>query len=665
MGDLLAGGVDPEQAATELPDELWAESWSHASRAAGERRQQYRADRVRYLAVQAIRRVPHIFGLDEERAKPWRSAYEVVLHNHLEKANPAVDPHRAPELFTQSTLWNGWDRQFSEGPLALPVAAPAQFGTGSEIDDLHRRQVARTLLGQTFRLTDTLLDLYFADKVAEESDGDFVHTFLSWLSSTDLAARQVRHDCAQWLAHIRLIVDGCLDGAGRPWRELAREESWPQLFNPMAVIGVTGGSGAHRSATRQFRTPSLPRVIVCTDTLKEGVDLHLFCDRVLHYGVAWTSGDLEQRVGRVDRFFSQIERRLSAEGSPPDVQLHVGYPHIVASLERGQVERVIERQRRAELLMDSPLAGARREAKDFIAGASTSDSEEQRLEPYRPHSFPNHGRSIVAVPAASAQSIADHYVQWYESLLGFIRDRGWDVTPRDTVPVRKATLHGEGRQHEIGWSFDAALGRYILTLSSPPWPSATNFSGGARRCLVGRTRRIETFIRLLVPTPDEGCDTVAITRLGQAIEGAPPCKLANANMFWDDALISVANGRIEWLDDHKARIVVPRGNRSHTITLYAYEGGVRVVGVIAPLTELGYRSDWGDEPSPDRVRDWALDVTNNLALGYLDLHERDGLVFGIHALHGVISEDARRRLVQEVACRADVWEASLTGTDRW
>ena len=66
-------------------------------------------------------------------------------------------------------------------------------------------------------------------------------------------------------------MDSCLDGAGCGWRDLAQEESWPQLYNPMAVLGVVGGSGAHRVATRQFRAPSLPRVIVCTDTLKEGV----------------------------------------------------------------------------------------------------------------------------------------------------------------------------------------------------------------------------------------------------------------------------------------------------------------------------------------------------------------------------------------------------------
>ncbi|MCA9670693.1 MAG: hypothetical protein KC503_34085 [Myxococcales bacterium] len=283
-----AGGVDPATAASSLPDDIWAESWTHAARSAGAQRQQYRANRVRYLAVQAIRRVPEVFGLDAEGAAPWRTAYEAALHEHLDQAAPDDDPHRAPELFTHPTLWTTWDNQFSDGPLALPVAQPHGVAPARDGDalcrDLCRRQVARTLLGQTFRLTNTLLDLYFADEKSEHDAGVFPSRFLEWLSSNDPSARQVRYDCSQWLAYLRLIVDGCLGGTGRRWRELAREESWPQLYNPMAVIGVTGGSGAHRSATRQFRTPSLARVIVCTDTLKEGVDLHLFCDRVLHYG---------------------------------------------------------------------------------------------------------------------------------------------------------------------------------------------------------------------------------------------------------------------------------------------------------------------------------------------------------------------------------------------
>ena len=57
-------------------------------------------------------------------------------------------------------------------------------------------------------------------------------------------------------------------------------------------------------------------------------------------------------------------------------------------------------------------------------------------------------------------------------------------------------------------------------------------------------------------------------------------------------------------------------------------------------------------------------MTGNLPLGYLAVHDRDGLVFGIHAHHGELGIDARQRLVEEVAWRADMWEATLAGVDR-
>jgi len=663
-----AGGVDPATAAARLSDDLWAESWTHASRSAGARRQQYRGNRVRYLAVQAIRRSPEVFGLDADRAAPWRAAYEAALHEHLTRVeDPDPDPHRAPDLFTDPTLWTEWDRRFPTGPLALPVSQPQEGGADGEdlCDELCRRQVARTLLGQSFRLTDTLLDVYFADEEAKHEPSAFPRRLLDWLTSDDPGARQIWRDCAHWLAHLRLIVDSCLDGAGRGWRELAREESWPQLYNPMAVIGVVGGSGAHRAATRQFRTPSLPRVVVCTDTLKEGVDLHLFCDRVLHYGVAWTSGDLEQRVGRVDRFFSQIERRLQQEGRPPEVELHVGYPHVVASLERGQVDRVIERQKQAERLMDSPLANARHEEKDLIAGATTPREQDRQLEPYRPDHSTTTRRPVVVVSEAAGRESADHYANWYRLLAKELTHRGWSISPADERPARVATLYRSTGQHGMAWTFDAALGRYVLTVADIPWENGAGFSGGKRRRIVGRSRKVESFLRLLVPTPDEGVDGSSVDRLVAALSGAAPVADAQAIAHWGSALDDAASGRVDWVSDHKARAELSRGKRAQHITLYAYEGGVRMVSKVADLAHLEHRSAWAGVPTAAHVRDWALEVTNDLALGYLDVHDRDGLVFGNHLLHGNLSEQARRRLIEEVAWRADAWEATLTGADRW
>lgn len=672
----VAGGVNPEIAAGRVPPELWAESWAHASRSSGARRQQHRARRMRYLAVQAISRAPHIFGLDRESAAPWRAAYEAALHEHLSRAERETDneAHEDRGLFTEPTLWTEWDARFPDGPLALPAADPARSRddmSGDELRDaLCRRQVARTLLGQTFRLTDTLLDLYYADEDTHaDSDGDRRRTalpprFLEWLSAEDPGSRQVRRDVTHWLAHLRLIVDSCLESAGREWRELARYETWPQLYNPSAVLGVTGGSGAHLMATRQFRTPSLPRVIVCTDTLKEGVDLHLFCDRVLHYGVAWTSGDLEQRVGRVDRYFSQIERRLLAEGAPPAAQLLVGYPHVVASLERRQVDNVIARQKQAEKLMDSPLAGARDESKEIQDGASAPREQKRILEPYRPQTFDNPRRRVVEVSEETARASADHYASWYGRLTGALTSADWRISPDDPTPVREWTLHGTRGEHGLRWTFDAALGRYLITVSGLAPHADASFSGAMRRSLVGRRRVVESFLRLLVPAPDEGADDTAIARFVAALGGHTPIPDADARAHWAAPLAALAKTDVRWVSPNQAQARIPRGIRAQEITLYAYDNGVRIVSVIAPIHQLSHRDTWNGAPTPESVRDWALDRTNDLDVGYLAVHPEDGLVFANHLLHGDLSPTARRRLIEEVAWRADSWEAALTGADR-
>ena len=663
-----AGGVCPMDAAERVPDELWKESWTHAHKASGGRGQ-YRAHRLRYLAVHAIRRHPGIFGLSEADARPWREAYEICLRNHLENAAPADEPHRAPELFDWPTLWVRWDQAFANTSLALPACTPV-VREGAGRDELCRRQVARTILGQTLRLTDTLLDLYFADEAGGRVSERLAERALQWLISEDPGARQAAADIEQWLRHLRLIIDSCLDGAGRPWHELAREndEAWDQLFELAPVVGVTGGSGGHRRAVRQFRTPSLPRVIVCTDTLKEGVDLHLFCDHVLHYGVAWTSGDLEQRVGRVDRYFSQIERRLSREGPPPDVHLHVGYPHIVASLERGQVERVVERQRDAERLMDSPLEGTRDEEREFTEDAPVAvrSSRQDAMGPFAQLRFPDTGRRIDVISNDIASADWKHYADWYAELHSRLRSSRWVIEPRGDELARQATLVHEdlGGPHKIEWSFDAALGRYIITLSSPPWPGAATFTGGERWRNVEGKRDLQSFARLLVPTPDEGEDATVIDSLIDVLSGTAPRSNVHAKAFWNEPLTALSHDGTRWLSEHKAALTVRRGERSHRVTVYAYAGSVRAVGVVAAkLAGLGDRGDWGSPPSRSGVREWTRYANNDLQLGYLDLHKRDGLVFGIHVLHGALSIEGRRRLVEEVAWRADVWEALLTGTD--
>ncbi|PRQ04646.1 hypothetical protein ENSA5_06510 [Enhygromyxa salina] len=668
LGRLCAAGqVAPAEAARRLPDQLWAESWVHATRSAGAKQQQHRASRVRYLAVHAVRHHPEAFGLDRTRARPWLRAYEACLHEHLEPNDAAgAEPHRAPELLSTPTLWSAWDRHFGGSSVSLPAAQPETIAGEWGSDELCRRQVARTVLGQTFRLTDTLLHLYFADLHGGQDPARLADGFTDWLSSDDISAVDLRRESEQWMRHLRLILDSSLESAGKGWRQLARQETWPQLFSPAPVLGVTGGSGAHRKATRQFRTPSLPRVIVCTDTLKEGVDLHTFCDRVLHYGVAWTSGDLEQRVGRVDRYFSQIERRLIDEGEPPQVQLQVGYPHVVASLERSQVDRVIQRQRRAEQLMDSPLAGAVHESKELVVGSTVGSTETGHLDPYDEHEFPAQPRGLVAISRDQARKIADHYEAWYLRLLAELEGGGWRVSPDDRRPVSELTLHGGHQQHDLAWSLDADLNRYFLTLSAPPWPDEAGLTGARWRRRRRRQLETESFVRLLVPGPGEDPRDFAIEGLVACLRGAVPEPHANASAAWGPGLARAAGQAPQWLSPNEAEVSLEIGPRRQRVTVYAYQQGLRILGRVARLCDLDPRPQWGStQIEGNRLREWTREETRKLGLGYLDLHPRDGLVFGVFLLHGELDDDVKAKLVRYVGRRADAWEAALTGDDRW
>src|ERR1019366_4157769 len=84
-----------------------------------------------------------------------------------------------------------------------------------------------------------------------------------------------------------------------------------QLMRQQQPIGGMSGK-VNRTLVQQFRMPGYPLVLISTDLLQEGEDLHTFCSSVHHYGISWTPSSMEQRTGRIDRVRSQTDRRLSA-----------------------------------------------------------------------------------------------------------------------------------------------------------------------------------------------------------------------------------------------------------------------------------------------------------------------------------------------------------------
>jgi ERCC4-related helicase len=71
-------------------------------------------------------------------------------------------------------------------------------------------------------------------------------------------------------------------------------------------------NGATRGETRQrlmltFNSPFFPEVLVASNVMAEGVDLHRFCRYVIHHDLDWNPSTLEQRTGRVDRIGAKVE----------------------------------------------------------------------------------------------------------------------------------------------------------------------------------------------------------------------------------------------------------------------------------------------------------------------------------------------------------------------
>jgi len=98
-----------------------------------------------------------------------------------------------------------------------------------------------------------------------------------------------------------------------------------------------------------FNTPFFPNVLVATSVLQEGVNLHLHCRKVVHYGIAWTPGDNEQRVGRVDRLFGSVHRNIK-DGIRD--RLSIRYPYLSGSFDEDQVGQFIVRKHAAEKVLD-------------------------------------------------------------------------------------------------------------------------------------------------------------------------------------------------------------------------------------------------------------------------------------------------------------------------
>lgn len=139
-------------------------------------------------------------------------------------------------------------------------------------------------------------------------------------------------------------------------------EDWQSGWRTLTTLTNPAWYASGESSSRQhlilgFNSPFYPNTLVTTSVFQEGVNLHLQCRHVHHYGIAWTPGDNEQRVGRVDRLFGKVNRLLN-EQPVGSVTLDINYPYLKDSFDEDQLGSFIERKHAVEEKMDRCMQGS-------------------------------------------------------------------------------------------------------------------------------------------------------------------------------------------------------------------------------------------------------------------------------------------------------------------
>lgn len=328
------------------------------------RREQFEA--VQAGAVELLRDGALDDALRQAAAEVWQLRFALRRQPRPGPVKPNVSALSFETLFSDLRRAEWRDLQKAIWPCGNAAASSHK---------VRDRELRRELLATVSRLGHPLIDLYITamrqrgslktgadgdESVSSSGEALLRTAFLHELDSQRLARS------GRWRAfdelkavsdHFDLILDvnepavrtRPLADAGRLFGDMLRRQQ--------PIGGMTGE--VSKTLVRQFRMPGYPFVLLSTDLLQEGEDLHTFCSDVHHYGLAWTPSAIEQRIGRIDRVRSKTERAARGlESVPEERLLQVFYPHLEDTVERLQVRRVLRRMHEFVRLMHEGLGGA-------------------------------------------------------------------------------------------------------------------------------------------------------------------------------------------------------------------------------------------------------------------------------------------------------------------
>ncbi len=323
---------------------------------------------------------PKIAAVVKRVVQLWRQGEKVVVFCHFRKTGNALVRHISSAI--EEALWDAATRRsrlsepeardlvrrigerFDEGPLAVALrecivdmAVRYPSLRADEVNEITLvvRRFLRTpvFIARFFDLEhDAELDgaaaLQVAMAATDESGqslGNKIEAFVDFVaqrSSGDGTATEGTTERGAYLHALGTIMSGSRDDRAHLITKAVDDSDNPLLPTVRLVNGNTDTDARHRIML-SFNTPFFPEVLVASEVMAEGVDLHLGCRYMIHHDLDWNPSTLEQRTGRIDRLGAKAE----IVGRPIEVYL----PYIAGTQDEKQFRVVTDRERWFQVLM--------------------------------------------------------------------------------------------------------------------------------------------------------------------------------------------------------------------------------------------------------------------------------------------------------------------------
>lgn len=672
-------GSDFTEVLKAIPSGLMNRALSESTREYGGRSRLYPADFLSRMVTLLVTEAPQLLGLDSDMQVTWQRFLTTICPSPVRRvASSARLVRPDTSILENKGFWEYWRERFSSPSDSMYLGVRRDFS----LERLFRREIVKTCIWQSIRLTDMLIDFYFADHKAGGDRAGTLENYFDYFIGATSYARIARERAAGWIEHASVILLNCF----RPDTDkfdlgvMAAKGSFAELDKPTAVVGISGGSNVNETAIRQFKTPSYPQIIVCTDVLKEGEDLHVFCDQVVHYGVAWTSGDLEQRIGRVDRYFSKIERRLCATDDSEAVKLNVLYPYLEDTLEKQQIELVLGRVRMAEKILDNFEFTSTLEGKEvYLDHDSRSQNLPKPLQSTSIHPFADvsgHLKGAGSRVVHTGRDYAQNLAQTLGSGLCRAIDQGrlvqCDLSDQRRFEFSLEQDNGERAHFSAEWQFVHEYLGYALRIKEPRTKedlNEENFSFAYERQAENQRYQLYRTHKVILsrtPTIDEAA--ISIEQVLSYLSRD------HVSIETDRSRLSAIQKKMEAIEElerfswdrdkpHKSRLEFQFSFTHQTASLYVYRNMILVVSPVARIHDLDDNRFGNPDERRERVMDWVLDENKNLSLGFLHLNQDGELNLCERLFTDNVADKDFKIIVKALVHRADVYEAYLTGMD--